>query len=994
MGTSIGTPPPGWRGIGNLIHSGTEFGRSGRFNPLLASRFLEICAVILLFGAVEGVRADAATNTTAPVSTSRPVQTLTNGLGAFRVEHGFRIELVASEPMVNAPGAMAFDENGRLFVVEMRGRDNSGASLGRVRMLENMNEDGVFQNSTIYADNLTMPSAVACYAGGIFVAAAPDLIYLKDTKGDGIADARQVVMTGFGGTNTLDPNFLPNNFNWGPDNRIHAASGGVGGEIAVQNSNGPRVSLLRRDFSFDPRTLEIFPEAGPAESGLCFDSFGREFVTDYVRPLLMPAYDVRYTTRNPYYPKPSSLTMVANPNETIFPYLAPALPGTRGRPSANVLTNHWMMHAQGCVVYRGRAFPTNYLDNVFIAEPDAHLVHRVLLTTVGLSVTARKPPEELNTEFLISSDPSFRPAQIINGPDGALYLADMQEGNERGRIYRILPERFKRSKPPQLGKVKTYDLVSTLAQGDGWHRDTAERLLYERKDPAAAGLLRGTLRRSRLVQARVLALQALAGAAALTEDDVIKGLQDLDELVRRQAVVSSESLFHSGEAPVALSSQLNGMVADPSLLVRCQLTFTLGQLQRPDLAQTLAQIVARDLYQPAVRDAVLSSAGPFAGRLFALLAANSQFQTDPVGFEFLGQLASIVGLSGRQDAVSDCAGFLAKGTLAPAPTYQLLFDLADGLYRTRSSLALIDNRGMLQPLYSGAFSLATDISQPELARAAATRLLGVSTLGVGSIGDWLMVVCSPPTGPVLQTAAAEALSRYGDPQVVDAVMQLWPALAPIAKNRALSSLLSRSAQADKVLDAFRSGTLGLGDFSSEQKNLLRTYPVPAVRLRAVQLLGPVSVGRPEVMTRYKPALGFTGAPERGREVFRQRCAGCHFSSLTTLAPGLGPELLHARTYSKDKLLSKILQPNAEVRRDYLTQLVESKEGQSMVGIVTEENNQTMTFQQADGTRIVWPQLNIRGVEPLSWSLMPDGLEAGLSPQDMADLMQFITQGKR
>ena len=163
--------------------------------------------------------------------------------------------------------------------------------------------------------------------------------------------------------------------------------------------------------------------------------------------------------------------------------------------------------ARGCVVYRGRAFPTNYFGNVFIADPDAHIVHRMVLRENGMAVVAQRPADEPNTEFLISKDATFRPVQLVNGPDGGLYIADSQDGNERGRIYRVLPGRVKAPKVPQLGKVKTYELVSILAQGDGWHRDMAARLLYERRDPAAPALLRGTLTRSRLPQARVSALQ-------------------------------------------------------------------------------------------------------------------------------------------------------------------------------------------------------------------------------------------------------------------------------------------------------------------------------------------------------------------------------------------------------------------------------------------------------------------------------------------------------
>src|SRR5262249_31537155 len=145
-----------------------------------------------------------------------------------------------------------------------------------------------------------------------------------------------------------------------------------------------------------------------------------------------------------------------------------------------------------------------------------HIIHRFVTQENGLELSAQRAPDEAATEFIISKDPSFRPVQLVNGPDGALYIADVQDGGERGRIYRVLPEKVKRSKPPQLGKVKTYDLVSTLAQGDGWHKDTAARLLYERKDPAAPALLRGPLARSRLPQARISALQALAGAGTLS----------------------------------------------------------------------------------------------------------------------------------------------------------------------------------------------------------------------------------------------------------------------------------------------------------------------------------------------------------------------------------------------------------------------------------------------------------------------------------------------
>src|ERR1035437_5552231 len=193
----------------------------------------------------------------------------TNALAAFRVRPGFRLELVAREPAVISPVAVAFDENNRLFVVERR-EDSSApgtnAHSGRIHLLEDTEGDGEFHLSTVYADNLPWASAVACCSGGVFVATSPDIIFLKDTKTNGIADVRQTVFTGFTGTNMLGGRALPNNFNWGLDNRIHAASAGVAAFVPESGTPGtPLVSLIGADFSFDPRTLTMYAEAGPAE---------------------------------------------------------------------------------------------------------------------------------------------------------------------------------------------------------------------------------------------------------------------------------------------------------------------------------------------------------------------------------------------------------------------------------------------------------------------------------------------------------------------------------------------------------------------------------------------------------------------------------------------------------------------------------------------------------------------------------------------------------
>ena len=965
------------------------------------SAALAVAATCLL--ACAGWSAESSPASNAPRSTLHAPRP--NAPAGFRIKPGWRLELVAAEPVVSSPVAMAFDEHGRLFVVE-RPNNPSGtgtnAHSGRIRLLEDPEGEGEFHTSTVFADNLRLPSAIACYGGGVFVAAGPDLLFLMDSQTNGIADVRNVIFSGFGSANPATASTLPNNFNWGLDNRIHAASGGVAGFVPAYGAPGAvAVPLNSADFSFDPRGLTLHAEAGPTESGLSFDDWGRKFTCDFMQPLRTPRYEPRYLARNPFFPPPPLMIEVASPATAIFrlatvqPPLRVAMrspatnePAPATAQATNITVATWLTNAQGCVVYRGTAFPSNYLGNVFIADPSAHIIHRVVLREADLAVTAERAKDEANTEFLASADAGFRPVQLVNGPDGALYVVDRRDADERGRIYRLVPADFKRPKPLPLGKAKTAELVTALSHPNGWARDTAARLLYERRDRQAVPLLSKTLAYSRAPLARVHALHTLDGLGALNQDHVLAGLRDADGRVRKHAVLLAEKLAQGNALPDAVWDQLFLMSADASVRVRYQLAFTVGELHRPDSAQVLGAILLRDPTNPWMQAAVFSSLAEGAGNLFVALGSNARVRNDPVGQEWLRRLAAMIGVKGLAAEVAQVFGFVELLQSEPQQGFTLLYVLGDGLHRTRSSLALADPGERMQAFYTAAATAVQNYSLLEPWRIGALQVLGVSPYTFANISDLLLLQVGSGQSEAIQSAALAALGRFDDPRIAPAVAQRCRALTPRLRNDALTALLARSDRVAAVMAGLESGLLRRADLTFAQVNYLRTQRDPTISERARRLFGPVPAQRPEAVKLFRPALSLKGTAARGREIFAARCSACHQWGGAT--PAIGPDLTTARIYGRQQVLTAILEPNAGARPDYLTYVAETADGESLIGLLRDQNPATITLQLLkNGAQIVLPRANLSYLQPQPWSLMPDGLEAGLTQQNMADLLDYI-----
>ncbi len=972
-------------------------------------------------------------------------------LATFQIKKGFRIEQVAAEPLVVDPIAMSFDENGRLFVVEMRDyseRRNETPHLGRIQMLEDTDGDGHFDKSTVYVDNLPWPTAVFCYGGGIFVGATPDILYCKDTNGDGVADVREAVFTGFASdyapyqTNRLNVQALFNSFNWGLDNRIHGATSLSGGKVRLMESpftrewirpasagsqpstlNSP-TDLRGRDFSFDPRTLDFRAESGGGQHGLSFNSAGRKFVCSNSSHIQTLMYEERYAARNPYYAMPRALVDIAadGPAAEVFrispdePWrvirtqwrvagLAPGPIEGGGRPSG------YFTGATGLTIYRGDAFPQDYRDNAFVADCGSNLVHRKKLypDESGVELIARRPDDEQKVEFLASTDNWFRPVQFANAPDGTLYLADMyreviehpwslpdsikkhldlNSGNDRGRIYRVVPDGFKQPILPQLDKAGTKELVTLLGSPNGWHRDTAARLLYERQDKAAVPQLEQLLVESKMSMAKVHALSVLKGIAALKEDHLLVALADPAEVVRCHAVRVSEDLVLP--ATNRVEHRLRSLADDPSPLVRYQLAFVLGTgFHGQEKADTLAELARHDAKSLWSRAAILSSVDREAVQVFYRLVSDVEFRNTGSGQLCLRELVAVIAArkdAGAVAAVLDLAGRWPEPGLA----FGLVGALGEGLQRAGSSLAHADAGGKLTAVVARAKAASTDTTAAETVRIQAIRLLGIIADQDSRVV--LLSLVETNQSDAVRSAALGGLGHIGDPGIANELLNRWSGLTPGLRSEALPLLLTRVERTKVLLAAVERGEVQRADFSAAQLQTLRTHSDEAIRQQTLKLFGePPAARRQAIISAFFAALNLQGDAGRGKTIYFERCASCH--RLGGQGFALGPDLVTVKTSGKESLLVNILDPNRQVAPNYLNYTVETKDGQTLSGLIANESTASVTLRGPNGIENVVLRSNIGGLQSQGQSVMPEGLEAGLNPENFADLLEYLVTAR-
>lgn len=554
-----------------------------------------------------------------PAAAEAPVRSPADEMKTFTMPPGYHVELVASEPLIQDAVAMDWDAEGRLWVAEMAGymhdiqATNELAATGRIVVLEDTDHDGTMDRRTVFMDGLVLPRALKVLDDGVLVGEPPDLWFVRDTNGDLKADSKTRVTDKYG-RRDANVEHNANTLLWAMDNWIYTS------EVDID---------LRRnaDGSFTVR-----PTLSRGQWGASQDDAGRIYRDTNESSLHVDLVPARYYARHPTLLRTRGLyESLEGPNrEANRVWPAHQTPGVnRGYQTGvlkadGTLANFTSVSAP--TVFRGDRLPADTYGNVFVVEPAANLVARLIVTDDGSTLQGAKAYE--GAEFLASTDERFRPVNLSAAPDGTLYILDMYRGIIQhkgyiteylrdqilsrdlqspiglGRLYRVVYDGLARGPKPDLAQASPARLVSTLAHPNGWWRDKAEELLVQRRPASVVSSLVTLARTSSDWRVRLQALWTLDGMDALDPAAVVRALADTSRDVRVGALRMSERWLSDTSQPVraAVLARLD----DRDWAVTRQLAATLGELPADARIAPLATLLERHADDPVAMDAAVS----------------------------------------------------------------------------------------------------------------------------------------------------------------------------------------------------------------------------------------------------------------------------------------------------------------------------------------------------------------------------------------------------
>jgi putative membrane-bound dehydrogenase-like protein len=937
-------------------------------------------------------------------------------IAKMKLPEGFHVQLVAAEPDIVNPVAMAIDDKGRFWITESLEypRKAPGPGRDRVKVLESTKGDGVFDKITTVIDGLNIPSGIAVGHGGVWLANAPDILFYPFEDWDAPKLGKpHVVVTGFGRADTHE---LPNSLTWGPDGYLYGLNGVFNPSVVKQNGKEFRFTCAM--FRIHPRTKEfsLFCEGTSNPWGIAFNENGDAFVSACVIDHLWHLTETGYYHRQggPYPPWTWKIGSI---------------------------TKHKHQKAAYCGLtwFDSDAYPPEYRGKLYMGNIHGNCINSDELTRDGSTYLAKIRPD-----FLTANDVWFMPVVQKTGPDGCLYILDWydryhcyQDANRdpagidrlRGRLYRVVYKDYKPAGRFDLTKETHQELIDRLGSSNVYLREIAQRNLEERLGDADSASIR--------VQEVVAAIADLArdGSHRTTRLHALRTLlniknyvpgsylKDADPTVRAWEV---RALGNRGKTAMNTGIDLAALASDPAPEVQLQVAIAARKLADHDALPLLTEVLGRAGDDALIPHIVWQNLQPQLekdGERFLHLASKVDLAKAPGMAKLLpraidrilgnasGDPAAVVSFVEKlaaQNKDQTTAALCVTGLTSRVLNNEMSEKHVAALRQEFGPKLLVLHAGASGPLaVEATFLLAALKESAGMQRAAhlvrdtkeipAVRVRALETLirmgehgsVVDSVEEILRTRQGSPEfrGQVLGVLAVKPASPF-ERLVLRHYNEMEPELQP----KAIDMLTQNAAWAKALFWEIADRRIDKHAVNVNQARRLLAAKDPELTKLVEQHWGTPREGRnPErekiVAEMRSLILQSKGDPIRGLAVFKKVCAQCH--KLHGEGTDVGPDITGNGRSDFDQLLSNVFDPSLVIGSGYQATMVSTTKGQILTGLVVEDNEQRIVLKTQGGKLDVIPRGDVEEVLRARLSLMPEGLEKQLHPQEVADLFALL-----
>lgn len=958
----------------------------------------------------------------------------------FELPSGFRMKLVAAEPLINEPSGVCWDERGRMFVAELHGYNLEGqydiealnrtgkldhevrriqadpkaveaaraGTYGTVKMLVDTDGDGQMDKAVVWADKIPPCYGICAARGGVIAACAPDIVYLADRDGDGKAEIHETLFTGF----KAGP--LERGINcpqWGPDDWIYFGIGHDGGHITGPHLAKP-ADLPRTDFRIKSDGSAIEAITGATKTiGMAFTQDGERFVISTRSPGIHVAPIAwRYIARNPFVAAPNLennalITQKDYPISRPHPWrqkraedpgFAKYYSDHYGHEEASA--NGFFTSACSNMVYQDQALP-GLRGQLFACEPAQNLITRAAIRRDGSYLKLERIKGEEQAEFLPSRDAWFHPIALSHGPDGSIYISDfyreiiedysaiprylqqqygLVNGKDRGRVWQLVHDQMPTAPMADMSRLSNNELATEIGSKYLWRRQTARRLLVERGAHGVGPQISKLVANSNDPAIVIHSLSTLEALNLLKPADAITALKNADSGVRVNALRSAEPWIDRDEHVWRAVSRCTADEAQ----VRLQLALTLGESHRPESLKQLAQLAREQGDAPWMVPAIQSGLYGRTGQMFRELVASP---------ENIGQAGNMISplctaIAAQRDPEEVSATIVQIVAMHDTKMQATcLRGLRAGFQSAQAVAASDSARSALTALAGAANS---DVKKQALSLITAMKLESDVDRKARLARATSTLTDSSATLDAQLSAVGE-LGEESEPEILRKLIDSVGSSTPRLREAILSELVGHRENLPLVLDAIEDQRLPATTFSAVQRRSMLDSKDRRIRSRAAKLFATASGPSAEVMASFAKALSEERDVAAGGVVFKEKCANCHLAHDVGVA--VGPDLTAEFNRAEDTFVHDILAPNDVISAGYWTYSLTTTDGHIFTGLLAAESATSVTMIEAGGKQQVILRKDIEELRALPTSLMIDDFAKQLKPADVANVIAWLRQ---